>query len=333
MFDYDSVLKKYYNTDNKRFKEKLKKSFADRNISFDDASKLLLCFGKFRRLDILKIILDSYHGMFYSSVRDFAQLDYPCGLFLVIDKSGIDTVTSEDIVDVLKSIGGAPKNIEMFEFFFRHYFISSDSLRHIMSSPGININVLKKIIDNYFRMHGQNNSYFIILTSALQRSRELGMYIIENVHRWASPYDCYIYGETLLYSGNNAHRKNIYRKLRMFFPDVDYGDAVCYFIFRGNCEILKMILADEPKYYVRALGTLLLHGSEIIIAFCRPHYIHIYSSTVNRRLKSLLENYNRNPVMMANKFREEYRIRGNNSMIFALTIFLCDDFLKLRLIH
>lgn len=317
----DKKIIEIYNARKKKFNHKLIKIIKN-GISVSDANKLIMYFCGQEREDIMEIILNYHPDISSIDVIKFIGLDYVDGILLLIKFKNISP-------ESLLMMPGVIDNIRYVEILLRNpHFNDSNTITKVLHScDTISNQVLKMIVDKYFSSRFNNHMYFVILPLAV-KNKEIAMHIINNFNKWGNNFHRdYISGffKCVLAYDDFDSQKMIYEHLDHFFSNsADYKPLVeKLFLFKNTEDVLKMILLDKPHLVDHAVELLNSFQPDvsiykIVLALSDCNFVEGRTSFVKK--------FNKNPWKVRQTLRKKLGLPPYNAMIFALTIFLCDDF-------
>lgn len=327
MNTYNEIVEIYLHSKKKIFKDKLTTFLIDESIPLNDINKLVMYFGFLKKRDILKIIINLHPKPDSINLKQFVQLKYFSGLMLVLKKVPIH---EQYLVDVAMTgdINFVKMVIENKEVMTLKYVLE---VMHFCDK--IDIRILKLIFSIPL-----NDVYFSVLFTVLKkRNIELADHLIKNFSNYGTcDHYNYIYCiyQCLLDFGDYGRHKIVYENLGKFFTGVDYSGIVRAAIQHEREKMLKLILLNEPTYISYALEYLKewpysnVGTWEIVFAFSCPNKFEKPNAPMKHGAITFLKKFNENPQEMNRNLRWKHKIYTPQSMIFALTIFLCDGLLK-----
>lgn len=311
------------------FKDKLKKILATNIIRTSDMNKLFIHFYGLKKKDILKIILDHHQKPSSISVLSLVRLKYADGLYLLekyVNVSGILFKNGIPAIGIAAMLG---------DFKTVNFFINK-SYYQIFDLVKLRIMIPHQIIDDFFSVHSRRHLYFSIINHSIKTNIDVATYVMKNHTKWGNYNESdYIDAVMRCFISHYEFRleKIVYEHLHQFFPHADYSYLIKKIFTYGDSEMLKMILTDNPRLMQNAFNLMIfadpgINISKIVLALTSHNFIDpLFTKSCD--LRFLIEDFNKNPHEVKKKLRKELGLASKSSMIFALTIFLCDDFLEI----
>lgn len=319
------MLAKCFDPNEKNLEEKMIRHLRNNKISCDDANRLVYHFSRMKKDKALKIVLIHHPQPLSINMKQLSE-------------HAIQIITSHDnfVIESLKKAAvdgdfdSAKKIIDEKPYV---------DVIEIFDSPASD-STFKMIIDYCMSNKKQPEDFYYRMLRRIPH--KLLSYVFANFDRWGRPlsYDNYEYLIDTFLSG--GRKSIIYEGLHTFFPDVDYHDVINNSINSGNHEMVRVILFTKPhladyslqylKNNIRLYRNIDLY--KIIIAFSRPTHLdepkyYRCQSSMNES-RDFFKKFNENPQKAVHDFRVEFGVCSDASKIFAMTIFLCDDFLAIN---
>lgn len=326
---YKKIIKIYNSPKEKKFKDKLEAIISD-GISVDDANKLLMYFCTRKRKNIMEIILNHHPAISEIDVTQFIKSNYMDGIILLLRIT--DMEPAELLVDEKVRY-----DAELVSILLNHcLFLNHKSMMRVSKfCEDIPNEILEMIADKFFSLDDLDPDFYFVFLSYVIPNKEFATYIINNFNKWGNfsshQYVSAIYNSTIIYY-NFESQKMIYEHMHHLFPDADYSYLIeKIIIYYNGANMLKLILTDKPDLVDYAVE--LLRESRINEQACKIVLALTDSVFIKQKFSTpcgLINKFNKNPHEVRKNLRRELKLTTNSAKIFALTIFLCDDFFVIR---
>lgn len=327
---HDKIIEMHSILSEQEFKDELTKLLRGKMLSVRKSNRLIMHFKT--KYDIIKTILDNHPNVSSVNFKEYVRFGFVDGIKLILQY----TKPPKGIIRHVVFSG----NVESVKIILEnnpHGVSFDDVFKTIYSKNRVPDAILEMVIDCHYKTHA-NFPYFRLIVHALAKKYYSFIdYAIKNFNKWKCHRSKLGYIDCLIYCALYRYDEtSIYKSMRHFFPNVNYIGAVRMFMCCGCKKQLQAILTDKPRFIEGAFDYLLSPGEhfplqtwEVVIAFAQPHAFKI-PPHVKHDVEIFLKKFNGDPGQMIKNLRNKLLICNHASMIFAMTIFLCDDFLIIK---